>query len=537
MGFIKAQLIVMVVITVLAASYMVQAGEIHDAVQARNTASVKQLLAANPDLVNARAEDDLTPLHIAVRLNDEALAKLLLVNGADVNAKTKQGSTPLALAVKEKARTIVKLLITQTSCAYTDHFLDVRYTEGQKAREAGELNSAYEIFTDLLKEDPGNEKINFAYGLTCFSLKDYSRARLALERVLQINPDNERANLELAHSNLALNQLDLAREQFESVLSRNPPESVRRNIECYLKQIKERVRKWYFSTRIDAGTFDDDNVNVGPDSDVISIEPIIFGISTMTVDRPVQAEGVFSSVALSGTYEIGERGKWGMTTDGVYYQNWLDDEPDHEILFYQLAAGLKHVGTRTVVQLPIKAAHITSGHDSLVNLYGISPLHLYVYGDAGDWHFHTSGTAEFRDYDEMDDRDGIYVSLSETLYHYFGKRGHNISMGITISHDHTDAAIYEYTGRAWNLSGGVNLPWDATLYASVGYTVNDYAEREILAPEERTDNQHRFITGIKKMFTRQWGMDINHQITDNNSTYGLYQYDRNVTTISTFCTF
>lgn len=564
------------VIVILAAARIIFAGEIHDAVEAADIARVKELLSADSDLIAAKTPGGSTPLHLAVGMNHAELTKLLIEEGADINAgteegytplhwgaymnavdaaavlissgadigaKTKEAYTPLQMAINEKADAMARLLVTRTPSTYTDKFLDTRFPEGGRALAAGDLARAYEIFTRLVKEDPANEKINFAYGLTCLSLKDHSRARLAFERVLQINPGNDRARVELARIYLASGQLEPARREFQSVLSHNPPLSVRRNIESYLDEIGKRIKRRHVFGRVDAGYFEDSNVNVGPDSDIISIAPIIFGSQVFTTlllaeeSQPVKDEGYFLSVVLSATYDVGDRDNWLVTADGSYYQNWLDDKPDNECLFYQAAFGLRHTGPRSMFQLPLKAAQITSGHDPLVNLYGISPSHLYVYGREGNIHWLTTGTVEFRDYDKLNDRDGFYVSVGETVRHFFGRQRHSISMGLSVFHDHTDTEVYEYTGKAWKIGGKIRLPWDTTLYSQVRYTTSDYSERETLAPEKRSDDQNQIVVGINKKITQWWGIDINQQRTDNNSTFGLYQYDREVLTISTFCTF
>jgi ankyrin repeat protein len=45
--------------------------------------------------VNAKRNDDTTPLHLAASRGRTEIVKLLLDRGADVNAKDTQGSTPL----------------------------------------------------------------------------------------------------------------------------------------------------------------------------------------------------------------------------------------------------------------------------------------------------------------------------------------------------------------------------------------------------------------------------------------------------------
>lgn len=536
---------------------------------------VWRLLKVKPGLVHARTDAGCTPLHYAAALNHAGLAKLLLKKGADINAKTRRGFTPLhwaammnaddvaalltdrgadisqktpggltqlQLAIRRDADSVAKVLVTRTPSTYTDRFLDTYFAEGKEAVKTGDLQQVYETLTDLLRENPGDERINFAYGLACYSLKDNSRAQLAFERVLNINPANGRARLELAQIYLITKQLPLAKREFETVLAGNPPPAVRRNIEGYLTAIRKGMKRWRFSARIDAGYFQDDNVNVGPDSDIISIAPIVFGslrFTQLTLNeksKPVKADGYFASLAMSSTYDAGDTGNWLVTAGGSLYQNRLADEPDHESGFYEARLGLKHTGSRSIFQLPVKASYIAIGDKSLLNMYGVNPLYLYVSGKTS-MQWLTDGAAEFRDYTELDDRDGVYLSLGETMRYFFGAAKHNVSLGFSVAHDFTDAGVYEYTGKAWKIGGAFKFPRNVTLYSRIQYTTSDYKERETLAPEKRSDTQHQFTVGVNKMITPRCGIDVNFQQTDNNSTFGLYQYDRNVTTLTTFFTF
>lgn len=538
------RLVAVVLITALAAARVVGASEIHDAVRARDIKKVRQLLAATTNLVNTTTPEGCTPLHVAASTNAADIASLLLDAGADIDARTGEGYTALKVAMDSNAEGVVKVLITKTPAAYTDRFLDVRHPEGKKARDSGELHRAYGLFTNLVRQDPGNEDINFAYGLLCYSLGGFSRAKMAFERVVQINPGNDRARMELGRICLEMAQLESAQEQFEAVLAHKLPANIRQYVENQLKLISKAVKKWQVSCRVDVGAFIDDNVNVGPDSEIIDITPIIFGstvISSMSLGEdslPVETEGFLSTVALSGAYDVGKKGEWNLFADGIYYQNWLNDRPSNEALYWQTAVGLGHMGVRRMLRVPLTVAHINSGHEPLMNMYGINPTLLYVCGPKGKLQWITSTGAEIRRYDELTTRDGFYVSGGETMKRIFGKAGgHSISIGGSVAHDHTDSKVYRYIALAGNIGLEMSLPWDATLYSRGSYTVTDYDEKELLAPEERSDNQIQVTVGLSKKIGGGWGIDINHQLTDNDSTFDLYQYDRNVTTISTFCAF
>ncbi|MEZ4870504.1 MAG: sigma-70 family RNA polymerase sigma factor [Caldilineaceae bacterium] len=85
--------------------------DIHLAAALGDVATTVQLLARDPDLLEARTQADhvlladFTPLHVAARYRQPAIAKRLLEQGADPNATTAsvKGMTPLQLAVMYSA--------------------------------------------------------------------------------------------------------------------------------------------------------------------------------------------------------------------------------------------------------------------------------------------------------------------------------------------------------------------------------------------------------------------------------------------------
>ncbi len=497
-------------IAILALTHAVRAGEIHTAVRAADEARVKALLTANPSLAGTQSETGESPLHIAV------------ANDADE---------------------IARLLLTMSNCAYTDRFIDADTAEGRAALKSGALAKARDLLTRLLKQDPANEKINFAYGIASLSLADYPRAGLAFERVIGMNPGNQRARVELAHTHLAAGHAELAGNELRSILEEGDlPEPVRRRIEENLKQITAATRRWRLAGRVDVGAFYDSNVNVGPDSDVVSIEPLIFGSQVFIAldldkdSQPAEAGGLFGYAALSGAYDPGRPGEWDATVNGIYYQNWVEGEREHESLYAEVSAGPRHRHERGVLELPLSVAHIASGLDALVNLYGANPSYLSVRG-GGEWHWLTAATLEYRDYADLDDRDGLYLSAGETIRRFLGAAGHNVQLGVKVFYDFADAGVFEHFGIAGKLGGEVVLPGKSVLYSRLRYTWTDYDEREVLAPATRSDNQFQVIAGVSKKLASRWGLDVNYMYTDNESSFDLYEYDRHVATVSTSCRF
>jgi len=92
--------------------------EIIRAAKSGDIKKVGDLLAIEPDLVNARDKDGSTPLHCATWKGHEKVVSVLLNSGADVNAQNENdhwGTTPLHAAAHANQARIAQLLIDHSA--------------------------------------------------------------------------------------------------------------------------------------------------------------------------------------------------------------------------------------------------------------------------------------------------------------------------------------------------------------------------------------------------------------------------------------
>lgn len=503
-----------------------------------------ELLAAAGANINAKTLNGATPLHWAAAANAANAAAALLRKGADIRVMTTEGLTAMKAAAGKGSLKVAELLKSADAAARTGMLADQRFVTGRQALEKGEPQQAFDIFMALLREYPDSMDVNFELGAAAYAAGKYSHAALAFERIVASQPDNHRARLELARTYFAAKQFEPARREFETVLASKPPEAVGKNIRDFLNEIRKQEKRFWLSARVDVGAFYDDNANVGPDSDVINIAPIVAGsgtIDTLTVgdeSRPVRSWGALMCATASTCYDTGRKGAWMLLCDGVAYRSILEEHAtDEETLFLSLNPGVCWTGSRDLVRIPLKASHIEHGGESLVNIYGVAPSISFVLGDAGSWNCAIEAVGEKRDYAELDDRDGAYYAAGGRVGRSFSTYPCSFYGGVTVFSERTDADVYANKGVEAIAGGDVRMPWRMAAYAQAKYRTSSYDEKETLAPGKRQDNQYQFTAGLRKALSKRFGADINFQHTKNVSTFGLYEYDRNVISLSMSCAF
>lgn len=108
----KTCLIVLVCLSVVLSGHPSGAGEIHKAATDGDLAKVKELISAQPSLLDSTDEEEgMTPLHWASFAGRINVAEFLLTSKAQVNAKNRIGETPLHIAVMLDNRDLVRLLV------------------------------------------------------------------------------------------------------------------------------------------------------------------------------------------------------------------------------------------------------------------------------------------------------------------------------------------------------------------------------------------------------------------------------------------
>jgi tetratricopeptide (TPR) repeat protein len=405
---------------------------------------------------------------------------------------------------------------------------DPLLTELRAACERGDLDAAYALVNRMLA------KTTFERGIVAYSGGNLADAAVAFQRVIQIDPENQRARLELARTLWEQGNYVGAEKEFQTVLQARPPETVERNIRKFLDQMGAGKKRGSWGFKFSVGGIYDDNVNVGPASQRIRVAPINIGgstIDTLTVNedtQPKETAGLFAYGMLSGQYDVGSPGDWSVNGLASYYQTFLDKyNDDYAIRYAKALGGLQRAAPRYSIELPLVYETIDRGGDSLADIYGCDPSYTHA-SSGGKAFWITSGSAEWRDYADFDTRDALYFEARETLNRYIGAARHSLSLGAAGFYEDADSDAFDNMGAEVSVGGEAKLPWRTCLYGRLRYRGSWYDQREVLAPEDRHDNEWQANLGLNKKFNQHWSTDVSLQRTSNNSAFDIYDYDRNI---------
>jgi tetratricopeptide (TPR) repeat protein len=384
-------------------------------------------------------------------------------------------------------------------------------------------------------------KASFDEGSAALAAGHYEVAAGHFERVLQLDPAHDRARLDLGRAYYALGRHDEAREAFSTVLTHNPPDTVKANIQLFLDRIEQESRRFTVNFRLSAGVLYDDNVNVGPASDLIRIRPTSFGgvtIDTLSVapdTQPKESWGLFGEASVYGQYDAGAKGDWFLTGGADYYQTFLDQHTDREVLYGDVFAGMARLSSKRLLNLPARVAHIEQGSDDLVDIYGIAPSYNVACGN--EMLCSTALIGEYRDYARVDERDSFYTEARQQVTRLFSNRSKSITAALGGFYEDADSDVNSNVGLLAHLGGSISLPWKMRFDVRGGYRGSWYDEQEALAPDDREDTEWQAYSQLSKQFDENWSMALQYQYTTRESNFDLYDYDRNFVALRATCAY
>jgi len=409
--------------------------------------------------------------------------------------------------------------------------------QGRKGLAAGEYSQASEALYHAFELAPDNPDVNFLLGRAAFAGGDYEAAVMAFERVVIARPGADRARLELARSYFAMGLLELAQTYFEEVLAHDPPAGIRQNVESFLKQIsvrqKTRQRHRFFGN-LSLSLGWDTNARVSPDHTEIAVDPGLFpgGTLQLTGDAADQASDMTSTLSLALTHRyrfFGQNRFW--ETSGLFHEAAYSTENDQELQVVSASTGPLWQDSRGTLALQANVMHLWKDYATYLVSYGmVAPCTLVV---SDRFLFSTVVRCDRKDYKEGTDRKATNMSIEFRPVVMWNRARSRLTFRLRLERENADdveTESFKRLGVACRYER--DLPLRMMAYARVRYQHSDYDERNLLFADDRRDELCEVRAGVTKSFTDQVSAELSHTHTDASSSIDLYEYDRDLTTVS-----
>lgn len=414
-------------------------------------------------------------------------------------------------------------------------------TGWQKARqllESGDAEAAYQLLKPVESTEAGQADYDALLASSAEQSGRYTEAIFAYERLLAVRPGDVQARYRLARIYFRLGETENATSTYRSILAQSPPTELREASERDLAALSDGQR--FNPTRVSGLA----GVKIGYDSNVNSATDLsTFTLPGGGIFPPALVSLVPSSLeqsdqfySLYGRLRVDHQLSANVSLyGGVDLQTKrLDDADTFDSQQHGVIGGIRVARGRDQYRLGISASHYRLDdsdylkHGHLVAGWSrmIDPKRMVeVRGTWGQLHY--TGVQSVRDVDRGVIDLGV-TQLFDTVYqprlraNLYVVQESNRQAGFShVAHDAVGVQLFGELALAGNLSA----------YGLVGYEVRDYGGADPLFFRPRDDNYGSVTLGLKYVPAPRWELVPEIRYSQNDSNFGIYEYDRLQATI------
>jgi hypothetical protein len=421
---------------------------------------------------------------------------------------------------------ILSLIISSTAFSEETATFELNITKGILSLDQQKYTEATQYLRAALKEKPDDPSANLYLGIALCNSGNEQEGEKLLKKALKLEPSSPRTNLELGILYYKRGIYSEAKDFFETVRNVAKGTDLSDIAEDYIRKIKERkikvtVKDW--SLTFTGGIQYDSNVVL--DS---GVGPLPEGITRKSDWRGIIfIEGKFTprltdKITLGPTYS--------------FYQS-LQTELDDFNVQQHLPGFLLNISLDKNVMLKTSYTYeyTTVGNDEYLSAHSISPTVTVAEGRG----FFTAlryryQNKDFRDSDlfpNNSERDGFNHLAGITQYIPLTRIG-ILGIGYTYDHDSTDKDYWSYNGHAGDINVRLDMgeSWFLDLYGQ--YYQKDYKADYPGTFTTREDKMITFSTNLTKTFASKFDITVGWMYVNNDSNINIFEYDRNITTLT-----
>lgn len=374
----------------------------------------------------------------------------------------------------------------------------------------------------------GSPHYDFLAGLAAVNAGHYAQGVLALERHLVAVPANDRARLELARGCYELGDYVRARREFEFVLRYSPPKEVQATIQKYLDamQTRELISSRASSrTFVEVGLGYDSNVNAGTTNTLMET---LGGLIALT-DPAARESGSSVVQARAGT-------QWVRRVDAslaVFAGADLDQKSNPQAPTYDTRNLAAYAGF-SVSRGP--GLYRMTLSDGQFQLDGAKYRNTLSVTGEGQYSLASgyllNGVAQYAELAHANDnqvRDSRLATLGGGLQKTLQAPWRpTLGLQLTLAEEHNLRIRDDLSRNATALRLSLAASPNERLGLSLGLSSqqNRFGLADVAVGTVREDHTQVLDLGANYLWSRNWLLRAELQVTDNSSNQALYSYRR-----------
>lgn len=411
--------------------------------------------------------------------------------------------------------------------------MDSLVTQARDATGKGQAQQAYDLLEPHEVQRAGDPDFDLAFGMAANVTGQFSRAIMALERVLALNPDNAQARAELGRALFGVGDNRGARKLLNEGKLEGIPVVAGETIDQVLQAVDrvEAAGQSSYKGYVEAGVGHDSNVNSGPEQRNFAVPAAGGGIVSLDPSGArTAADFAMLGAGFSGRYIFAPR--WSVigniTGAGRVHGNGAGR---FDVLLVDGNLGLSYRVEREEYTLVAQAGLYDIDHARVRNLGGL----------VGEWTHRIDGFRQFSTYLQLTrlsypqqhiaDADRKVLGLT---YANLFRNGSLAYGGVYFGTEAERASSVPHLGhRLFGARAGFQHPLRPNLSAFLTgtYEQRRFGGTDPLFLATRNDRQSNLNIGLSWVPVQDWRVTPQLAWIQNHSNIGIATYDKIVASV------
>ncbi len=398
---------------------------------------------------------------------------------------------------------------------------------------SGQAAQAFATLEPLELARAGDPEFDLVFGIAASESGNYTRAILALERVLAVQPENARARAELGRALFAVGDTKAARELLSQTRNSGVPTAVATTIDEFLQAIDrvEAEGKSSWRAYVEVGLGHDSNANSGPTNSNVAVPAFGNLIFTLNAAGTKQDTEFLSAAAgISGRYVIDPR--WSLIGNASIASRMNSGQADQfDTVQLDFNGGASYRVERNEFSVVGQAGTYTVDGSRARDQIGV----------AGEWTYRLDAFRQLSSYIQFSElsypgqsiRDANRTVVGTSYSHLF-RSGQLAYGGVYVGEESEKASNVPQLGhRLWGIRVGGQQPIrdNLAVFATLGYEDRRFGGSDPLFLVRRQDEQVNFNVGLNWIPLPTWRVTPQIALTRVSSNVAISDYSKNMFSI------